>query len=120
VPNRILAVAGYILAAVLSFVPAALICLLCPLYRRDAVFLRAHAIQAMNAAFTTLLYTLSSAILAAILALDSLHLGIQAGATAAMFCWLVTFGYLIAAATSAAKGRFYQIPRPLCADLIRA
>ena len=108
--------AGYALTPVLSFIAPALIFLLS---RRDAVFLRAQAIQAMNAAFTTLLYVLSSAILAAILALDSLRLGLQVGAAAAGLCWLITFGYLIAAAGSAARGRFYQIPRCLCADLIR-
>jgi len=101
---------------VLSFVPPAMICLLS---RRDAAFLRAHSIQAVNAAFTTLLYALSGTILAGILALDSLRLGLQVGATAVMFCWLVTFGYLIAAACAAVRGRFYQIPRCLCADLIK-
>jgi uncharacterized Tic20 family protein len=116
VPARIAAVSGYLLAALASFIPPAMVCLLS---RRDAVFVRTHAIQAMNAAFTTLLYALSSAILAAILALDSLRLGLEVGASAALLCWLVTLGYLIAAAGSAARGRFYQIPRCLCADLLR-
>ncbi len=116
VPARIAAVSGYLLSVPASFIPPALICLLS---RRDAVFLRAHAFQAMNAAFTTLLYAVSSAILAAVLALDSLRLGLQVGATTLMFCWLITAGYLIAAAASAARGRFYQIPRCLCADLLR-
>ena len=113
---RAAAACGYLLAGVLSFVPPAMICLLS---RRDAAFLRAHSIQAVNAAFTTLLYALSGTILAGILALDSLRLGLQVGATAVMFCWLVTFGYLIAAACAAVRGRFYQIPRCLCADLIK-
>jgi uncharacterized membrane protein len=87
------------------------------LSRRDAAFLRAHAVQAMNAGFTTLLYVLCAAIVAALLALDSYRLGLQVGITVAAICWLVTFGYLIAAAVSAGRGRFYQIPRYLCADL---
>jgi uncharacterized Tic20 family protein len=113
---RVTACTTYLLAAVLSFIPPAVTCLL---DKRKDTFLRRHAVQAMNAAFTTLLYILSSAVLAAILALDNLRLGLQAGVTAAMFCWLVTFGYLVAAAISAARGRFYQIPRSLCADLLR-
>ncbi len=112
---RVTAFTTYLLTAVLSFIPAAVTCLLGK--RRDT-FLRRHAVQAMNAAFTTLLYSVSSAVLTAILALDNLRLGLQAGATAAMFCWLVTFGYLVAAAISAARGRFYQMPRCLCADLL--
>jgi uncharacterized Tic20 family protein len=113
--TRTAAAACYLLTAFASFVPPALICLLS---RRNARFLRVHAVQAVNAALTTLLYGLSSAILAGILALDSLRLGLEVGAAAALLCWLVTFGFLIAAAAAAARGQFCQIPRLVCADLV--
>jgi uncharacterized Tic20 family protein len=113
---RLAAVLAYLLAATLSFLPPLLISLSC---RHDAAFLRAHAVQALNAAFTTLLYALSASIVAAVIALDSSRLGIAVGLTAVSLCWLLTFGYLVAGATSAARGRFYQLPRYLCADLLK-
>jgi uncharacterized Tic20 family protein len=110
------AAAGYVMAALASFLPPLLIVLLS---RRDSAFLRKHAVQAMNAAFTMLLYGLSAAIVACLLALDSLWLGLGIGLAAIAACWLVTFGYLIAAMIAAWRGRFYQIPPWLCAQLVR-
>ena len=104
------------MAALASFLPPLLIVLLS---RRDSAFLRKHAVQAMNAAFTMLLYGLSAAIIAGLLALDSWWLGLGIGLAAIAACWLVTFGYLIAAMIAACRGRFYQIPPWLCAQLLR-
>jgi hypothetical protein len=46
------------------------------------------------------------------------YLGLRVAITAAMFTWLVTFGYLIAAAISAGRGRRYRIPACLSAALL--
>jgi uncharacterized Tic20 family protein len=116
-PIRTVAAFAYLAAGLLSFLPPLVICLLSG---RDEAFLRAHALQAMNAAFTTALYALSSAIVAGLLALDSLRLGLRVGVTAILFCWLVTFGYLVAAAVSAYRGRWYQIPSHLCATFLHS
>jgi uncharacterized Tic20 family protein len=89
------------------------------LSRRDSAFLRAHGVQAINAALTTLLYALCATILAALLALDSLPFGLAVGISAIVLCWLLTCGYLVAAAVAASRGRFYQVPPWLCAQLLR-
>jgi uncharacterized Tic20 family protein len=114
--HRALIVLGYLGAALASFLPPLLLCLVS---RRSPVFLRAHAAQALNAALTTALYVLCSAIVGGLLAADSLRFGLQAAVTCAMFCWLVTCGYLMAAAVAACRGRFYQLPGYLCAPLVR-
>jgi uncharacterized Tic20 family protein len=113
---RSCAAVGYVMAGLAGFLPPLLIVLLS---RRDSAFLRKHAVQAMNAAFTMLLYGLSAAIIAGLLALDSWWLGLGIGLAAVAACWLVTFGYLIAAMIAACRGRFYQIPSWLCAQLLR-
>jgi uncharacterized Tic20 family protein len=113
---RSCAALGYVLAGLASFLPPLLIVLLS---RRDSAFLRTHAVQAMNAAFTMLLYGLSAAIVGCLLALDSWWLGLGIGLAAVVACWLVTFGYLIAAMVAACRGRFYQMPPWLCAQLLR-
>jgi len=113
--NRLIAVLGYLSAALASFLPPLLICLLS---KRSAAFLRAHATQALNAALTTLLYAISAAIIGVLLALDSFRLGVQFTVTAVLFCALITFGYLIVAAVAACRGRFYQLPAPICARLL--
>jgi uncharacterized Tic20 family protein len=114
--NRFIAVLGYLGAALASFLPPLLICLLS---RRSSPFLRAHATQALNAALTTVLYAISATIVGVLLALDSFRLGVQFTVTAVLFCWLLTFGYLIAACVSACQGRCYQLPAPICARLRR-
>jgi uncharacterized Tic20 family protein len=115
-PTRSGAVGGYLVAGLLSFVPPLAIYLLA---RRKATFLRTHLAQAANAAITTVIYALCSAIVGALLAVDSAYLGLRVAITAAMFAWLVTFGYLIAAALAACRGRFYPIPACLCATLLK-
>jgi uncharacterized membrane protein len=114
--SRSCAAVGYVMAALAGFLPPLLIVLLSP---RDSAFLRTHAVQAMNAAFTMLLYALSAAILACLLALDSWWLGLGIGLAAIVIGWVVTFGYLIAAMVAACRGRFYQIPPWLCAQFLR-
>jgi hypothetical protein len=113
------AVCGYLAAGLTGFVPVLAIYLLVRPVRRNSVFLRAHAAQAVNAALTTALYALCSAITGALLALDSVYLGLRVAITGAMFAWLVTLGYLAAAAIAAGRGRFYPIPAWLCAALIK-
>ena len=110
------AVIGYFSAGLLSFMPPLAIYLLA---RRNATFLRTHLAQAANAAITTAVYALCSAIVGSLLALDSFYLGFRVAITAAMFAWLVTLGYLAAAALAAARGRFYSIPACLCATLLK-
>lgn len=114
---RSAAVFGYLAAAVTSLV------LPLPLYlvtRKDSGFLRPHLAQAASAAITTVLWALCAAITGGLLALDSVYLGLRVAITGALFIWLVTFGYLIAAAVAAARGGFYQIPACLSANLIKA
>jgi uncharacterized Tic20 family protein len=106
---------GYLAAGFLSFLlPLALYLLV----RRNSGFLRTHLAQAANAAITTALYGLCAAIIGGLLALDSVYLGLRVAITGAMFAWLVTLGYLTAAAIAAGRGRFYPIPACLCADLL--
>ncbi|HET7014816.1 MAG TPA: DUF4870 domain-containing protein [Streptosporangiaceae bacterium] len=110
------AVCGYLVAGLASFVPPLAIYLL---VRRNSTFLRTQLAQAANAAITTAVYALCSAIIGALLALDSVYLGLRVAITGAMFAWVVTFGYLAAAALAACRGRFYPIPACLCATLLR-
>jgi uncharacterized Tic20 family protein len=109
------AVCGYLAAASTSFVLPLAMYLFAP---KDAQFLRSHLAQATSAAITTVLYALCAGIIGGLLMLDSVYLGLRVAITAAMFTWLVTFGYLIAAAISAARGRRYRIPACLSAALL--
>ncbi len=110
------AIAGYLAAGLTGFLLPLAICLVA---RSSSAFLRTHLAQAANAAITTALYALCSAITGGLLALDSVYLGLRVAITASMFAWLVTFGYLLAAASAAARGRFYPIPACLCATLLK-
>lgn len=113
---RACAICGYLAAGCISFLPPLTIYLL---VRRNSGFLRTHLAQAANAAITTALYALCAAIIGGLLALDSVYLGLRVALTGAMFAWLVTLGYLTAAAIAAGRGRFYPIPACLCAALLK-
>ena len=110
------AICGYLAAGLVSFLPPLAVYLLAG---RNSIFLRIHLAQAVNAAITTALYALCSAIAGGLLTLDSVYLGLRVAMTGAMFAWLVTFGYLIGAALTAARGRFYAIPAWLCATFVK-
>ena len=111
------AVCGYLAAGLISFLPPLAIYLL---VRKNSTVLRTHLAQAANAAITTAIYAFCSAIVGALLALDSVYLGLRVAITSAMFAWLVTFGYLFAAAIAAARGRVYTIPACLCATMLNS
>ena len=113
---RSAAICGYLAAGLISFLPPLAIYLL---VRRNSGFLRTHLAQAVNSAITTALYGLCAAIIGGLLALDSVYLGLRVAITGAMFAWLVTLGYLAAAAIAAGRGRFYPIPACLCAALLK-
>ncbi len=65
------------------------------------------------------MYGLCSAVIGGLLTLDSPSFGIGVAITGALFFWLLTLGYLVSAATAAARGRRYQIPVCLCAEFAR-
>lgn len=113
---RAAAVASYLGAGLLSFVPPLVVYAISR--QKKSPYVTVHAAQAFNAAITTALYAICSAIAGALLTLDSLHLGIQVAITCGLFAWLVTLGYLIGAAIAAARGRHYHIPAYLCAELL--
>ncbi len=115
-PARAAAVASYLGAGLLSFVPPLVVYAISR--RRNSPYVTVHAAQAFNAAVTTALYAICSAIAGALLTLDSPHLGIQVAITCGLFAWLVTLGYLISAAIAAARGRHYHIPAYLCAEFL--
>lgn len=112
---RSAAICGYLAAGFLGLLPPLAGYLL---VRRNSAFQRIHLAQAANAAITTALYALCAAIIGGLLTLDSVYLGLRVAITGAMFAWLVTFGYLTAAAIAAGRGRFYPIPAWLCATLL--
>ncbi|HET9896357.1 MAG TPA: DUF4870 domain-containing protein [Streptosporangiaceae bacterium] len=113
---RTAAAASYLSAGLLGFVPPLVVYVISR--RKDSPYVKVHAAQALNTAITMAVYAVCSAIVGALLALDSLQLGIQIAITCGLFAWLVTSGYLVSASIAASRGRHYHIPAYLCAELV--
>jgi uncharacterized Tic20 family protein len=80
---------------------------------------RAHAAQAVNTAFTVLLYTISAAIMGAMLALDSLVVALALAGPLITALWLASLFHLVRAASAAGRGADFRMPPWLCATLVR-
>jgi uncharacterized Tic20 family protein len=87
--------------------------------KRSSGFIRYHAAQALSLWITALLYTICILVLGAMLALDSLDLGLAIGVPVAAVLWLAILGYVIRAASRAYRGGYYRIPSWLCATIVR-
>jgi uncharacterized Tic20 family protein len=86
---------------------------------RRSPWLREHAAQALNLWLTGILYLLSAAITAAMLALDSPTVAAVVIGPLVALVWLVTLGALARAATAAGRGQRYRLPRWLCSRIVR-
>lgn len=86
---------------------------------RKSTRTRAHAVQALNTALTTLMYDISAAIMAGMLALDSPQVAVAVAGSLMAILWTVTLVYLIRAASAAGRGKDCRIPHWLCATLIK-
>jgi uncharacterized protein len=87
--------------------------------RHSSGFVRFHSAQAVSLSVTALLYTICVLILGAMLALDSLNLGLAIAVPVAALLWLAILGYVIRAALRAYRGDYYRIPSWLCATIVR-
>jgi uncharacterized Tic20 family protein len=87
--------------------------------RRRAPRARAHARQALNVSITILMYDISAAIMAAMLALDAPLVAVVVAGPLTLALWVVSLVYLIRAASAAGRGAAYRLPHWLCAALIR-
>jgi uncharacterized Tic20 family protein len=98
-----------------SFLPALIVYLT---RGRTSPYLRYHAAQAANLAFTLLLFDLSALIAAGVLALDTIEVALIIVVPIAAALWVVVLGYLIAAAIAAERGRPYELPEWLCVRVL--
>jgi uncharacterized Tic20 family protein len=87
--------------------------------RRRSPRVRAHARQALNVSITILMYDISAAIMAAMLALDAPLVAVTVAGPLIVALWLVSLIYLIRAASAAGRGVDYRLPHWLCAALVR-
>jgi uncharacterized Tic20 family protein len=86
---------------------------------RRSPYARAHARQALNLSVTLVLYNLCALIGAGVLALDAVGAALLIALPATLALWLVALAYLVRAAAAAGLGGYYQLPRWLCATIIR-
>jgi len=86
---------------------------------RTSPFVRRHATQALNVALTWLLYAICGAIVGALLAFDNTGNALLIMVPIAVIGWLVMLWHLIAAAVTAGRGGFRQIPSWACSPLVR-
>src|SRR5579875_1532095 len=116
--HQVWAAAGYAGAAipVAGFFPPLLVYLL---WARRSRFLRAHAAQAANLALTTSLYLVCLVIVAGMLALDSVTLGLAAGAAGLLMLWSALVVQLARGARAAGDGAFRPAAGWLCATFLR-
>jgi uncharacterized Tic20 family protein len=85
---------------------------------RGSDFVRDHARQALNLAITLALYNCCAAILAGVLALDTVGVALAIALPVALALWLVALGYLASAARAASRGEFRTLPAWLCATIL--
>ena len=114
--EQLLAALGYLGTVFFSFLPALIIYLV---KRGTTPYLRHHAAQAVNLAVTVLLFDLCAFIVGAMLALDSLAVALSVALPLATAVWLVSVGFCVRAALATARGEAYELPRWLCAGVLR-
>lgn len=114
--EELLAAVGYLGVIFFLFVPPLVIYLA---RRRSSDYLRYHAARAVNVSVSIILFGLSAAIVGAVLALDTVQLGLIVGVPLATAVWLVILVFLIRAAVAAARGERYELPDWLCVQLLR-
>ena len=78
---------------------------------RDRGFARAHAAVALSLSLATILYTVSTLIVAGVLTLDSTAVGTLAAAVLLAVLWAGVLIVVIRAAAAASRGEMYQLPR---------
>ena len=85
---------------------------------RRAPFYCRHAVQALNAALTWLIYLVCAAIAGGVLAMDSVTvaLAVMIPVVAAGWVWLAVL--LVRAAAAAARGEFRALPAWACGTLV--
>jgi hypothetical protein len=113
---ELLAALGYLGTVFFSFLPALIIYLV---KRGTAPYLRYHAAQAVNLAVTVLLFDLCAFIVGAMLALDNLAVSLSVALPLATVVWLVSVGFCARAALATARGVPYDLPRWLCAGVLK-
>ncbi len=86
---------------------------------RTSPLTRRHAAQALNLSITLVIYSICALILGGLLALDTVAVAVLIAVSLLAVLWLVTLAYLVLAGIAASRGRFYTIPRWLCATLVR-
>lgn len=114
--QQLLAALGYLGTVFFSFLPALVIYLV---KRGTAPYLRYHAAQAVNLAVTVLLFDLCAFIVGAMLALDALTVSLSVTLPLATVLWLASVGYGVRAALATARGEPYDLPRWLCAGVLK-
>jgi hypothetical protein len=115
-PAELLAALGYLGTVFFSFLPALIIYLV---KRGTSPYLRHHAAQAVNLAVTVLLFDLCAFIIGAMLALDSLVVSLSVALPLATALWLASVGFGVRAALATSRGEPGDLPRWLCAGLLR-
>jgi hypothetical protein len=110
--------------AVFSYLGAIFLWLLAPLiiylaWRNASRFVRSHAAQAFNLTLTGTLFTLSCAIVGALLALDTVTVALATMVPLLSALWIAVMVCLVRAAIAASRGEFYEIPRWLCAPMLK-
>jgi uncharacterized Tic20 family protein len=86
---------------------------------RGSAFVRQHARQALNLAITLVLYNCCAAILAGVLALDTVGVALAIALPVTLALWLIALAHLARAARAASRGEFRELPAWLCATLVR-
>lgn len=111
------AILAYMSAAFFGFGPPLVIYLL---RRRNSPFIRAHAIQAVNAAVTLFLYTVCVIVVGGMLALDSVTVAVVTAGVSELLLWLLALLYFFRSTVAASSGDFYRFPQWLCATVLKS
>ena len=85
---------------------------------RRSPFLRYHAGTAVNLSVSCLLYALCCAIFGALLALDSIAVGLILGLLLGGALWLTMLRYLLHGVSAANHGKHNEIPSWICARIV--
>jgi uncharacterized protein len=85
---------------------------------RRSPFLRHHTATAVNLSVSCLLYALCCAIFGALLALDSVVVGLVLGLLLGLALWLTMLRYLLRGVSAANHGEQIEIPSWICARIV--
>ena len=88
------------------------------LRRNKSQFMRYHSARAVNLSVTVLLYVICCAILGAMLALDTIALGLTVSLLLVFLLWLAMLKYLIRGVGAAQRGEPYEVPGWICAEIV--